>query len=152
MNEGRVERLDGGGGGVDLILQRLHRPVWLLPHPKYVCELAYFLFDWSEFEVVLLWTSDNAELAGTTTACHGLVHICQVMSRQVVPNKNAMVICPLDPKLLNLRANVIAEITENVGCCPTAVHTPNLTPRTLHTSKDMLGEPRIPRLDREYNC
>ena len=22
----------------------------------------------------------------------------------------------------------------------------------LHTSEDMLGEPRIPRLDREYNC
>ncbi len=27
MNEGRVERLDGGGGGIDLILQRLHHPV-----------------------------------------------------------------------------------------------------------------------------
>jgi hypothetical protein len=63
-----------------------------------------------------------------------------------------MVVCPLDPKLLNLRANIIAEITENVGCCPTAVHTPNPTPRMLHTSKDMLGEPRIPRLDCEYNC
>ena len=63
-----------------------------------------------------------------------------------------MVVCPLDPKLLNLRANVITEITENVHCCPTAVHTPNPMPRTLHTSEDMLGEPRIPRLDRKYNC
>ena len=34
MNEGQVERLDGGGGSVDLVLQRLHRPVWLLPHPN----------------------------------------------------------------------------------------------------------------------
>ncbi len=34
MNEGQVEQLDGGGDGVDLVLQRLHRPVWLLPHPK----------------------------------------------------------------------------------------------------------------------
>ena len=151
MNEGRVERLDGGGGGIDLVLQRLHRPVRLLPHSKYVCELAYFIFDWSEFGVVLR-TSDDAELAGTITTHHRLVHICRVMSRQVVPNKNAMVVCPLDPKLLNLRANVIAEITENVGCCPTAMHTPSPTPRMLHTSEDMLGEPRIPRLDREYNC
>jgi len=31
------------GGGVDLVLQRLHRPVRLLPHPKYVRELAYFI-------------------------------------------------------------------------------------------------------------
>ena len=67
MNEGRVEQLDGGGGGVDLVLQCLHRPVWLLPHPKYVRELAYFIFNWFEFGVVLR-TSDNAELAGTTTA------------------------------------------------------------------------------------
>ena len=150
MNEGRVERLDGGGG-IDLILQRLHRPVRLLPHPKYVCELAYFIFDWSEFGVVLRM-SDDAELAGTVTARHGLVHICRVMSCQVVPNKNVMVVCPLDPKLLHLRAIVIAEITENVGCCPTAMHTPNPMPRMLHTSKNMLGEPRIPQLDREYNC
>jgi hypothetical protein len=138
MNEGRVKQLNGGSGGVDLLLQCLHRPVWLLPHWKYGRELAYFIFNWSKFGVVL-WTSDNAESAGTITACHGLVHICQVMSRQVVPNKNAMVVCPLDPKLLNLRANVIAEITENVGCCPTALHTPNPTPMTLHTSEDMLG-------------
>ena len=74
MNEGRVERLDGGGGGIDLVLQRLHRPVWLLPHPEYVCELAYFIFYWSEFGAVLL-TSDDAELAGTFTAPHSLVHI-----------------------------------------------------------------------------
>jgi len=63
-----------------------------------------------------------------------------------------MVVCPLDPKLINLHANVIAEITENAGCCPTAMHTPNPMPRMLHTSEDMMGEPRIPRLDREYNC
>jgi len=63
-----------------------------------------------------------------------------------------MVVCPLDPKLLNLRANVIAEITENSGCCPTAMHTPNPMSRMLHTSEDMLGEPRIPRLDCKYNC
>ncbi len=101
---------------------------------------------------LVLRTSDYAELAGTVTARHGLVHICRVMSRQVVPNKNVMVVCPLGPKLLNLRANVIAEITENAGCCPTAMHTPNPTPRILHTSEDMMGGPRIPRLDREYNC
>ena len=106
MNEGRVERLDGGGGGIDLVLQRLHRPVRLLPHSKYVCELAYFIFDWSEFGVVLR-TSDDAELAGTVTARHSLVHICRVMGRQVVPNKNVMVVCPLDPKLLNLHANAM---------------------------------------------
>jgi len=146
MNEGRVKRLDGGGGSIDRVLQRLHRPVRLLPHPKYICELTYFIFDWSEFGVVLR-TSDDAELAGTVTARDGLVHIFRVMSHQVFPNKNVMVICPSDPKLLNLRANAIAEITENAGCCPTAMHTPNPTPRMLHISEDMLGEPRIPRLD-----
>ena len=33
MNEGRVERLDGGGGGIDLVLQRLHRPDWQATAP-----------------------------------------------------------------------------------------------------------------------
>ena len=150
MNEGRVKRLDGGGSSVDLVLQRLHRPVWLLPHPEYVRELAYFIFYGSEFGVVLR-TSNDAELAGTITAPHSLVHICRVMSRQVVPNKNTMVVRPLDPKLLNLGTNVITEITKNVGCCPTAMHTPNPTPRTLHTSEDVRGEPWIPRLDCKYN-
>jgi hypothetical protein len=93
MNEGQVEHPDGGGSGIDFILQRLHHPVRLLSHPKYVRELAYFVFDWSKFGV-LLRTSDDAESAGTITACHGLVHIRRVMSRQVVPNKNAMVIRP----------------------------------------------------------
>jgi hypothetical protein len=150
MNKGRVERPDGGGSGIDFILQRLHHPVWLLSHPKYVRKLTYFIFDWSKFGVVL-WTSDDAELAGTITARHGLVHIRQVISRQVVPNKNVMVVHPLDPKLLNLGANVITEITKNVGCCPTAVYTPNPTLRTLHSSKDVQGEPRIPRLNRKHN-
>ncbi len=41
----KVESNDSmeSGGGVDLVLQRLHRPVRLLPHPKYVRELAYFI-------------------------------------------------------------------------------------------------------------
>jgi hypothetical protein len=75
------------------------------------------------------------------------VHICRVMSRQVVPNKNAMVVCPLDPKLLHLRAIVIAELTENVGCCPTAMHTPNPMPRALNTPMDVPRKPWIPRFD-----
>ena len=33
MNEGRVERLDGGGSGMDLVLQRLHHPVWQATAP-----------------------------------------------------------------------------------------------------------------------
>jgi hypothetical protein len=150
MNEGRVERPDGGSSGVDFILQHLHHPVRLLSHPKYVRELAYFIFGWSEFGVVLR-TSNDAESAGTITARHGLVHICRVMCRQVVPNKNAMVVHPLNPKLLNLGTNMITEITKNVGCCPTAMYTPNPMSRTLHTSKDVRGEPRIPRLNCKYN-
>ena len=146
MNEGRVERLDGGGGGVDLVLQRLHRPVRLLPHPEYVRELTYLIFYRSEFGVVLR-TSDDAESAGTVTARHGLMHICRVMSRQVVPNKNPVVIRSLHSELLYLRANVVAEITENVGCCPTALDTPNPMPRTLNTPTDMRRKPWIPRFD-----
>ncbi len=82
MNEGRVKRLDGGGGSIDRVLQRLHRPVRLLPHPKYVCELAYFIFDWSKFGVVMR-TSDDAELAGTVKARYGLVQTCGVMSKKL---------------------------------------------------------------------
>ena len=96
MNEGRVERLDGGGGGIDLILQRLHHPVRLLPHPKYVCELAYFIFDWSKFGVVL-WTSDDAELAGTVTTRYGLVHTCRMMSKKLPQIKMRWLSVPWTP-------------------------------------------------------
>ncbi len=93
---------------------------------QHVGELAYFIFDWTKLRVVLQ-ASNNTELAGTGTARHRLVDICSVMCQQIVTDKNAMVICHGHTKQLDLGANVITEITENVCGCPTAVHTPNPT-------------------------
>jgi hypothetical protein len=76
---------------------------------------------------VVLRASNNTELAGTGTACHHLVDVRSMMCRQIVPDKNAMVICHGHTKQLDLGANVITEITENVCGCPTAMHTPNPT-------------------------
>ncbi len=72
-----------------------------------------------------------------------------VMRSQVVPNKNPVVIRSLHAKLLYLHANVVAEITENVGCCPTALDTPNPTPRALNTPTDVRRKPWFPQLDCE---
>jgi len=99
------------------------------------------------------WASDNAKSPGTGTACHGLVNIGRVMCRQVVPNEDAMVIGihPLHPKLLNIGTYVIAKITKDICSCPNAMHAPNPTTRTLHTSEDMQGEPWVPRLNCKNN-
>ena len=51
--------------------------------------------------------------------------------------------------LQRLRANVVAEITENVDYCPTALDTPNPTPRALNTPTDVRRKPWIPRFDCE---
>ena len=72
-----------------------------------------------------------------------------VMRSQVIPNKNPVVIRSLHSELLYLRANVVAKITENVDCCPTALDTPNPTPRALNTPTDVRRKPWIPRFDCE---
>jgi hypothetical protein len=101
---------------------------------------------WTKFRVVLR-VSNNTELVGTGTARHHLVDVCGMMCQKKFPDKNVMVICHGHTKQLNLGANVITEITENVCGCPTAVHTPNPTSWTLHASKDIRREPWIPRLN-----
>ena len=141
MHKGRVER-------VNFVLRRLHHPMRLLPLPQNTRQLTYFVFNRPIFGMILR-PSNDAKPTRTLAPRDRLMDVRGVMRSQVVPNKNAMVVCPLDPKLLNLRANVIAEITENVGCCPTAMHTPNPTPRALNTPTDVRRKPWIPRFDCE---
>ena len=146
MHKGRVECVDQCSGLVDFVLQRLHCPMRLFPLPQNTRDFAYFVFNWPIFGMIL-WPSNDAKLTRTLPPRDCLMDVRRVMCSQVVPNKIPVVIHSLHSKLLYLCANVVAKITENVGCCSTALDTPNPTPRTLNTSADVQRKPWITRLD-----
>ncbi len=150
MHKGRVKPLDRHSGLVNAVLQHLHRPMRLLPLPQNARDLAYFVLNWPIFGMILR-PSNNAKPTRTLTSRDSLMDICGVMCRQVVPNKNPVVVCFVHTELLYLRANVVAKIPKDVDCCPHTLDTPNPTPRTLNTPTDMRRKPRIPRLDCEEN-
>jgi len=114
MHKGRVERLDRCSGLVDFVLQHLHRPMRFLHLPQNTRHLTYFVFNWPIFGMILR-PSNDAKLTRTLATRDRLMGVHGVMHSQVVPNKNLVVICSLHSELY-LCANVVAEITENVGC------------------------------------
>ncbi len=144
MHKGRVERLDRCSGLVNFVLQRLHRPMRLLSLPQNTRHLTYFVFNRFIFGMILR-PSNDAKPMRIIAPRDRLMDARGVMRSQVVPNKNPVVIRSLHSELLYLRANVVAEITENVDCCPT----PNPTPRALNTPTDVRRKPCIPRFDCE---
>ena len=146
MHKGRVERLDRRSGLVDFVLQRLHRPMRLLPLPQNTRDLAYFVCNRPIFGMILP-PSNDAKPTRNLAPRDRLMDVRGVMRSQFVPNKNPVVVRSLHSILLYLRANVVAKITENVDCCPTALDTPNPTPRTLNTPTEVRRKPWIPRLD-----
>ena len=120
----------------------------LLPLPQNTRHLTYFVFNRPIFGMILR-PSNDAKPTRTIAPRDRLMDVRGVMRSQVVPNKNPVVIRSLHSELLYLRANVVAEITENVDCCPTALDTPNPTPRALNTPTDVRRKPWIPRFDCE---
>ena len=136
MHKGRVER-------VNFVLRRLHRPMRLLSLPQNTRHLTYFVFNRPIFGMMLR-PSNDAKPTRTLVPHDRLMDVRGVMRSQVVPNKNPVVIRSLHSEPLHLRANAVAEITENVDCCPTALDTPNPTPRALNTPTDVRRKPWIP--------
>ena len=123
MHKGRVECLDRRSSLVDFILQRLHRPMRLLSLPQNTRHLTYFVFNRPIFGMILRPSNDAKPMRTLAPRDH-LMDVRGVMRSQVVPNKNPVVIRSLHSEPLYLRANVVAEITENVDCYPTALDTP----------------------------
>ncbi len=143
MQKGRVERLDRCSGLVDAVLQHLHRPMRLLPLLQNTSDLAYFVLNWPIHRMILR-PSNDAKPTRTLPYRDRLMDVRGVMRRRVVPNKNPVVVRPLHSELLDLRANVVTEIPEDVVCCPHTLDTPNPTSRTLNTPTDLRRKSWIP--------
>ncbi len=118
----------------------------LLPLSQNTSDLAYFVLNWPIFRMILR-PSNDAKPTRTLASRDRLMDVRGVMCRQVVPNKNPVVVRPLHSKLLDLHANVVTEIPKDVGCCPHTLDTPNPMPRMLNTPTDLRRKSWIPRLD-----
>ena len=96
------------------MLKPIQVPVLPLLQPNLLHHLTDLVLDWAVFWMV--WRPrDNQEIGGTNTARHCVVDICAVMCSKVVPNEHPMKISAGDIVRLNIRAHVVAKVTEYVG-------------------------------------
>ncbi len=143
MLKSRIKSRDGSHGLVDAVLKHPHGPLQLLPLPQYACDLANFVFYGPIFWMIQR-PSNNTEPPRTLSSRYCLMDVRRVVGSQVIPQKNTVVIRPLQSKLLYFRANMITEIPKDIDCCPHPLDAPNPTPWTLDTSTYFWGKGSIP--------
>ncbi len=97
-----------------LVLKPIQVPVILLLRPNRLHHLTDLVLNWAVFWMVRR-PRDNQEIGGTNTARHRVVDVRAVMRSKVVPNEHLMEISARDIVRLNIRAHVVAKVTEYVG-------------------------------------
>ena len=97
-----------------LVLKPIQVPVILLFQPNLLHHLTDPVLIWAAFWMVRL-PRDNQEIGGTNMAHHCVVDLCAVMRSKVVPNEHPIEISAGDIVRLNIRAHVVAKVTEYVG-------------------------------------
>jgi hypothetical protein len=69
------------------------------------------------------WLRDNGKFARANTASHCAMSIRAEMRIKVVPNEYSVKVCVWDIACLNITANKITKIMENVGCVANGAQT-----------------------------
>ncbi len=83
-------------------------------YPPSSADLTDLVLNWGVFWMVRQ-PRDNQEIGGTNTARHCVVDVCAVMRSKVVPNEHPMEISAGNIVRLNIRAHIVAKVTEYVG-------------------------------------
>ena len=97
---------------------------------------------------VVLGSCNNRKPSRTSTPCHCLMNICCMMSSQVVPHQDSMIISTIVSVCFDIRADMVTEITEDVCCCPYRAYTPNPSSRILDAASNMWSKICVPG----FNC
>ena len=135
----------------NFLLETVDILIILLLQPDPHHHLTYFVLNRAIFWMIRRpW--DNGEIAGTDTVCHRVVDVHTVMCGEVVPDKYSMKVGAGDIVRLNIPADIIAKVSEDINYCSNS--TPALDPssRSLNASSNMWSQGRIPRLYRKDDC
>jgi hypothetical protein len=100
----------------NLLLKPIHIPIVLLLQLNLFHYLTNFVFDGAIFWMIW-WPQDNGKITRANTACHRVIHVCAEMHSKVVSNQYSVKVHAWDIVCLNIGANVIAKIMENIGGC-----------------------------------
>jgi hypothetical protein len=131
---------------LNLLLKPIHNPIVLLLLPNLVYYLTNFVFDGAIFRMVR-WPQDNGKIARANMARHLVMNIGTEMRSKVVPNQYSVKVSARDIVCLNIAANIITKITENIGVCANGVQTCDPTLRVLNTSMSIWRKSWVPWLD-----
>jgi hypothetical protein len=101
--------------------------------------------------MVLRWPRDNGKIARANPAHHHVMNICAEMHSKVVLNEYSVKVCAWDVVCLNIAANIITIITENIGGGANSVQTSDPLSRALITSTSIQRKSWVPWLDCKDN-
>jgi hypothetical protein len=131
---------------LNLLLMPIHIPVVLLLQPNLFHYLTNFVFNEAIFWMVQ-WLRDNGKIARADTARHHVIIICTQMCSKVVPNQYSVKVRAWGIVRLNIAANIITKITENIGGCANLAQTSDPMLRVLNTSTSIQRKSWVPWLN-----
>ena len=151
MNKGFLKSIDLICSQFNLMLKSIHIPIFLLLQSNLLHHLTDFVLDGTVLWIVW-WPWNDREIAGSNTVCHRVVNVPAVMCGEIIPNKDSMEVSAGDIVRLNIPADVVTEVTEDIGSGTNVSYTTDPSSRVINTPSNMWREPWIPWLDCKDHC
>ena len=137
-SKGAVEWAHRVGDNHDFLLENIESPIMLLLQDNTSHQVADFVFDWSILWMVLR-SSKDGKISWPRPSHNHIVNIRSIVSRQVVPNKDAMIVSAIVAVLFDVGANGVDEIMVDDCRCTRSTNTPNPSSRMLETTTSSWG-------------
>ncbi len=120
----------------NFLLETVDTPIILLLQPDPLHHLTYFEFNRAIFWMIM-WLWDNGEISGTDTVCHRVVDVHTLMRGEVVPDKYLMKVSARDIVRLNIPADIITKISQDIDCCSNSTPVSDPLSRLLNATTNM---------------
>ena len=101
---------------------------------------------------MVLWAGDDGEPRRPWTPRNNLMDIVRMVGYQIIPQQNSIVVSYRDRSRLDISANVIAEVCEDVDRRPLGSDNSDPTPRVLNAPAIPSRDAWVPWLDGEQDC
>jgi len=125
MNKCCIKRSYFIGCPIYLLLQTLSIPMLFLHQTNILHHLTNLVFNWTILWMIW-WPWDDGKVARIIPSCHCIMNVSTVMCLQVIPYKDSMQVGSRNVIGLNIRANIVTEVTKVIVSCTNSTITSNL--------------------------